>query len=257
MVTREEKHTTRGRARLLFEMLRGEETPPAWDNPDVREALDLCLACKGCKGECPVHVDMATYKAEFLAHYYEHHRRPMAAYSMGLIRTWARLASFVPRLANAVFRIPVLGAVLKRLGGIAHQRPMPAFARRTFKQWFFARRRAPGDGRERSPVILWPDTFNDHFHPEVAIAAVEVLEDAGYRVVVPRRSLCCGRPLYDHGMLDRVKSALRAILDELRPAAGAGIPVVGLEPSCVAVFRDELWELFPHDETACGSRRIS
>ncbi|MGK4004010.1 FAD-linked oxidase C-terminal domain-containing protein [Sorangium sp. So ce1036] len=249
MVTREEIHTTRGRARLLFEMLQGEETPLGWDNPDVRDALDLCLACKGCKGECPVHVDMATYKAEFLAHYYEHHRRPMAAYSMGLIRTWARLASLAPGLVNAVFRVPWLGAALKRLGGIAPQRSMPTFARRTFKRWFFARP-APAGARERPPVILWPDTFNDHFHPEVAVAAVEVLEDAGYRVIVPRRSLCCGRPLYDHGMLDRAKSALREILDALRPVARAGIPVVGLEPSCVAVFRDELGELFPHDETA-------
>ncbi|MDI1480279.1 FAD-binding and (Fe-S)-binding domain-containing protein [Polyangium sp. y55x31] len=251
MVTREEKHTTRGRARLLFEMLNGDETPRGWDNADVKEALDLCLSCKGCKGECPVHVDMATYKAEFLSHYYERNLRPMSAHAMGRIRTWARLSSFVPSLVNAIFRIPVLGTLLKRLGGIATARDVPRFARRTFKRWFFARRTRPDGGK---PVILWADTFNDHFHPEVAIAAVRVLEDAGHEVLVPRASVCCGRPLYDYGMLDRAKRALASILETLRPLIRAGIPVVGLEPSCVAVFRDELVSLFPHDEDA---RRLS
>jgi FAD/FMN-containing dehydrogenase/Fe-S oxidoreductase len=249
MVTREEKHTTRGRARLLFEMLQGGAIHRGWDNPDVKDALELCLVCKGCKGDCPVHVDMATYKAEFLSHYHEHHRRPITAYSMGLVRTWARLASFVPRIANAVFHAPLLGAILKRLGGIAPACEMPRFARRTFKQWFFSRR-SPAIDPRGPRVILWPDTFNDHFHPEVAIAAVEVLEDAGYRVLVPRQSLCCGRPFYDYGMLDRAKNALAEILDALRPAIRAGTPIVGLEPSCVSVFRDELGGLFPRDEDA-------
>lgn len=247
MVTLEEKHTTRGRARMLFEMLNGDETPRGWDNPDVKDALDLCLVCKGCKGECPVHVDMATYKAEFLSHYYEHHRRPMSAIAMGLIRTWARIAAFAPRLVNAVFRIPVVGTLLKRLGGISTRRRMPRFAHRTFKHWFFGRNVAPRDG---NPVILWADTFNDHFHPEVAKAAVRVLEASGHRVLVPRASLCCGRPLYDYGLLDRAKGTLRRILDELRPAIREGIPIVGLEPSCISVFRDELVGFFPHDEDA-------
>lgn len=251
MVTLEEKHTTRGRARMLFEMMNGKETPNRWDNPEVKEALDLCLVCKGCKGDCPVHVDMATYKAEFLAHYYEHHRRPMSALSMGLIRTWARLASYVPRLANAVFRLPVVGTLLKRLGGITTRRRMPTFAHQTFKQWFFAKNRRQTIGK---PVILWADTFHDHFHPEVAKAAVRVLEASGHRVIVPRASLCCGRPLYDYGMLDRAKRTLSDVLEALRPAIRAGIPVVGLEPSCISVFRDELVQLFPHDEDA---RRLS
>lgn len=249
-VTLEEKHTTRGRARMLFEMLNGDETKRGWDNPDVKDALDLCLVCKGCKGDCPVHVDMATYKAEFLSHYYEHHRRPMSAFAMGLIRTWARIASLVPRLANAVFRVPILGSLLKRIGGIATEREMPKFAHHTFKHWFFRKYRTNGAAKEGKPVILWADTFNDHFHPEVAMAAVRVLEASGHRVIVPRASLCCGRPLYDYGMLDRAKRALREIIESLRPSIRAGIPVVGLEPSCVSVFRDELVELFPHDEDA-------
>ena len=246
-VTLEEKHTTRGRARMLFEMMNGDETARGWDNPDVKDALDLCLVCKGCKSECPVHVDMATYKAEFLAHYYEHHRRPMSAIAMGLIRMWARVASFVPRLANAAFRLPILGTILKRIAGIAVQRKMPVFAQKTFKDWFFGNNHHRHEGK---PVMLWADTFNDHFHPEVAQAAVRVLEASGHRVLVPQASICCGRPLYDYGMLDRAKRTLQEVLDALRPTIRAGIPIVGLEPSCISVFRDELLELFPRDEDA-------
>jgi len=193
---------------------------------------------------------MATYKAEFLSHYYDHHRRPMAAFAMGLIRTWARIASFAPRVVNWVFRAPILGPLLKRIAGVAEQRRMPHFAPRTFKRWFFGRDHSNGKPDGGKPVLLWADTFNDHFHPEVAKAAVRVLEASGHRVLVPRASLCCGRPLYDYGMLDRAKRALREVLDALRPAIREGIPIVGLEPSCIAVFRDELAELFPHDEDA-------
>ncbi len=247
MVTREEKHSTRGRARLLFEMLRGDSLPNGWRNESVREALDLCLACKGCKGDCPVNVDMATYKAEFLSHYYEGRVRPRTAYSMGLIHRWARLAALAPRLANGVMRAPLLGSVAKAVAGIAPQRQVPAFAPYTFRAWF-GRRGARN--QERPAVLLWPDTFNDHFHPETAIAAVEVLEAAGYRVIVPRRALCCGRPLYDFGMLDLAKRLLGQILDALRDEIAAGVPLVALEPSCLAVFRDELVNLLPGDEDA-------
>lgn len=248
MVTRDEAHTTRGRARMLFEMMNGEEAHRGWDNPDVKEALDLCLACKGCKGECPVHVDMATYKAEFLAHYYEYHRRPMAAWTMGLIRTWTRSASFLPRLANTVFRLPLIGRLFARIGGISSRRKLPRFAHQTFKRWFFARNF--NTVREGKLVVLWADTFNDHFHPEVGRAAVRILETSGHRVLVARSNLCCGRPLYDYGLLDRAKATLQKTIDALRPAIRAGIPVIGLEPSCISVFRDELIALFPHDEDA-------
>jgi FAD/FMN-containing dehydrogenase/Fe-S oxidoreductase len=257
MATREEMHSTRGRARLLFEMLSGDPLAGGWRDEHVKEALDLCLACKGCKGECPVEVDLATYKAEFLSHYYARRLRPRTAYAFGLIRWWARLASRAPWAANFFTQTPGLRALAKAAAGIAPERSLPAFAPSTFRRRFARRRPRQGrdglDGGERR-VLLWPDTFNDHFHPEVAEAAVEVLEALGYRVEIPRRPLCCGRPLYDYGMLGLAQRWLREILGELRDEIRAGTPIVGLEPSCVAVFRDEMLNLFPWDEDA---RRLS
>ncbi len=246
-VTREEKDSTRGRARLLFEMMNGEVLSRGWKSEPVKDALDLCLACKGCKGECPVNVDMATYKAEFLSHYYQGRLRPRYAYSMGWIYWWARLASHLPMAANFFSQTPGLSGIAKWLGGIDSRRKMPPFARNTFRQWFSRRpKRATG----KTKVILWPDTFNNFFHPETCIAAVEVLEAAGCEVSIPPRPLCCGRPLYDFGMLDTAKRLLRDVLDNLRPQIQAGIPVVGLEPSCLAVFRDELTNLLPAEQDA-------
>jgi FAD/FMN-containing dehydrogenase/Fe-S oxidoreductase len=245
--TREEADTTRGRAHLLFEMLQGNPLKDGWRDEHVKEALDLCLACKGCKGDCPVNVDMATYKAEFLSHYYSGKLRPLTAYSMGLIYWWSRIAAPMPGIVNLFTQIPVLSNIAKALAGVAPERRMPAFAPQPFKQWFHMR-----DIRNTGcpPVILWADTFNNHFHPETARAAVEVLEAAGYQVIVPEPSLCCGRPLYDYGFLDLAEKLLQQILDTLRPQIKAGIPVIALEPSCAAVFRDELKNLFPHDEDA-------
>ena len=252
MATREEMHSTRGRARLLWEMLNGSLIAKnSWRDNHVHEALDLCLACKGCKTDCPVNVDMATYKAEFLSHYYMARMRPIHAYAFGMIHNWARLAQTAPSLVNFVNRAPIISELVKKFIGIAPQRQMPAFADETFKAWF--RRRTPRNDRTRR-VILWPDTFSDFFHPEIAKAAVEVLEDAGFRVTVPEVDLCCGRPLYDYGMLDTAKRWLLQILRELKGEIEAGTPLVGLEPSCTAVFRDELIGLFPQDQDA---RRLS
>ncbi|MBW3553698.1 MAG: FAD-binding oxidoreductase, partial [Gemmatimonadetes bacterium] len=228
-------------------MMRGETVKDGWKSEEVKEALDLCLACKGCKGDCPVDVDMATYKAEFLAHYYKGRLRPRSGYAMGLIHWWARLARIAPRLVNRVARAPVLSGVVKKIGGIAPRRDMPAFATQTFRQWF--RRRGPStvDGPR---VLLWPDTFNDNFHPEIGIATVEVLEGAGFRPFIPESMLCCGRPLYDFGMLRLAKRLLRRIVKELRQEVRAGTPIVGMEPSCVSTLRDELVNFFPHDNDA-------
>lgn len=245
--TGEEKHSTRGRARLLFEMLSGQVIADGFRSAEVREALDLCLACKGCRTECPAGVDMATYKAEFLHRHYRGRLRPRSAYTLGLVPWWARLASYAPGIANGLTR----SGLLKRMGGIAPGRQLPGFAPQTFRSWFARREGKPGEG---APVLLWPDTFTNFFQPEIAKAAMEVLEAAGLRVTIPRRILCCGRPLYDFGMLDLARRQLRQILDSLRPEIEAGIPLVGLEPSCVAVFRDELPNLFPEDEAA---RRLS
>jgi Fe-S oxidoreductase len=247
MVTREEKHSTRGRARLLNEMIRGEVVTGGWKDESVREALDLCLSCKGCKHDCPVQVDVATYKAEFLSHYYEGRLRPRYAYASGLIHWWARAASHMPATANFFTQTPGLRNLAKLVGGYAQARAIPSFAPHTFKQWF-ARRGPRNVGKP--PVILWADTFNNHFTPPVAKAAVDVLEQAGFRVVVPKRPLCCGRPLYDYGMLDTAERMLRETISALRPAIRAGVPLVGLEPSCVSVFRDELPNMIADDEDA-------
>ncbi|MCT7376277.1 FAD-binding and (Fe-S)-binding domain-containing protein [Chelativorans salis] len=249
MATREEEHTTRGRAHSLFEMLHGGPIKDGWKSEEVHEALDLCLACKGCKSDCPINVDMATYKAEFMAHYYEGRRRPVHMYSMGLIYWWARAASRMPGTANFFTRTEPFAAILKRVGGIATERQMPAFASPTLTTWF--RRRSSQDGVPGGRrVLLWPDTFTNYLTPEPGKAAVEVLEAAGYRVEIPPRPLCCGRPLYAIGMLDRAKKLWRQTLDHLRPAIREGVPLVGVEPSCVAAFRDELVNLSPDDEDA-------
>jgi FAD/FMN-containing dehydrogenase/Fe-S oxidoreductase len=247
MVTLDEEHSTRGRARILFEMLRGETIRDGFKSKEVFDALDLCLSCKGCKGDCPVQVDMATYKAEFLSKYYKGKLRPRYAYAMGLIMFHARLAQHAPRLANFVTHAPVLKDVVKKAGGLATEREMPSFATQTFKAWFEERGER---NQDLPPVILFPDTFNNYLHPETAKAAVEVLEDAGYRVIVPGEALCCGRPLFDYGMLDTAKLFFDRLVDVLRPHVRAGVPVIGMEPSCVAAFRDELPNMYPHDEDA-------
>jgi Fe-S oxidoreductase len=242
MVTREEKDTTRGRAHALFEMLQGDIVQKGWRDDGVKDALDLCLACKGCKGDCPVNVDMATYKAEFLSHYWEGRLRPRSAYAFGLIDKWAQIASVAPGFVNLLTQLPITRTIAKVLAGVPQKRNIPAFAPQTFKAWFSKyKRKARGSTR----VILWPDTFNNYFSPETTIAATEVLEAAECQVVVPRRHLCCGRPLYDYGFLDLAKDYLRRILRALESEIERGTPLVVLEPSCCSVFRDELTGLFP------------
>lgn len=285
MATQQEMHTTRGRARLLFEMVQGDVVRDRWQSEEVKEALDLCLACKGCKSDCPVNVDMATYKAEFMSHYYEGRWRPRAAYALGFIHWWARLAAWVPRLVNALIRLPGVHLLAKWLADVAAERDIPRFAPRTFLRSHRQLERVPsrgsngslralepprslasgshteeprGTAEERrgaaeerpSRVLLWTDTFNNHFFPEVLEDASRVLQQAGCQVVVPRRVLCCSRPLYDFGLLDLAKKKWREVLQELAREIDAGTPVVGLEPSCVAAFRDELPGLFPGDELA-------
>ncbi|HWZ99699.1 MAG TPA: FAD-binding and (Fe-S)-binding domain-containing protein [Candidatus Dormibacteraeota bacterium] len=247
MVTREEKHSTRGRAHLLWEMTRGEVLPNAWKSEEVKEALDLCLSCKGCKGDCPVNVDVATYKAEFLSHYWEGRLRPLRAFLFGWIDKLAATAAVAPWLANGIMRTPLVSSLIKKMVGIAKGRTLPAFAPGTFRSAFQKRKSAE---LERPNVMLWPDTFNDNFRPETLGAAVEVLEAAGYRVTIPQVRLCCGRPLYDHGFLDMAKAYLEKIFEALKEPIARGIPLVVLEPSCCSVFRDEMLNLFPKREDA-------
>ena len=244
MVTREEKHTTRGRARMLWEMVNGEDLE-LWRSDEVLEALDLCLSCKGCTKDCPVSVDMPTLKAEFLSHHYKGRLRPRHAYAFGLIDQAARVASKAPAVAN------FLAPVAKLAAGAHPKRQLPEFAPVTLRDWYRPRGTHNPAGRK---VIFWADTFTNHFHTDVGVAAVEALEDAGCRVVIPDGHLCCGRPLYDYGMLDLAARYLERVLEALRGEIRAGTPVVGAEPSCVAVFKDELLKMRPNDEDA---RRLS
>jgi FAD/FMN-containing dehydrogenase/Fe-S oxidoreductase len=249
MATLEEQHSTRGRAHMLFEMLQGEVLADAWSNEHVKESLDLCLSCKACKAECPTNVDIATYRAEFLSHYYDTHPRPLHAHAFGRIDRWARVASVLPRVANWLGRAPGLGHAGRAALGIAPERELPSLAPVSFRRWA-GRNGVPIRPTGERDVILWIDTFNNYFHPEVSRAALDVLRGAGLNVSIPRRDLCCGRPLYDFGLLGAARSYLQRILRELATEIDGGCPIVVLEPSCASVFRDELRNLFPEDRRA-------
>ncbi|MHB1087262.1 MAG: FAD-binding and (Fe-S)-binding domain-containing protein [Acidimicrobiales bacterium] len=252
--TGDETHSTRGRAKLLVELFQGETTPESWRNQEVFEALDLCLSCKGCAVDCPTHVDMATYKAEFLSHYYDKRVRPRYAYALGLLPWIGRRAARGARLVNGLLANRRTGRILKTLAGISTERPAPAFANPTFRRSGLARQL----GTQHAPtVVLWPDTFTDLFWPERGVATAEVLSHAGERVVVPSRWACCGRTLYDSGMLKRAKNTARDVLDILEPYLEAGVPVVVPEPSCLATFRDEIPKLLAEDPRAAMLATLS
>ena len=297
MVTGEERESTRGRARLLWELMQNEVLPGGWRNHDVKAALDLCLACKACKTECPVGVDMATYKAEFLSHYYEGRLPPLRSLAFGYVNKWAHLGSLAPTLANAALTLtaPLAKAIL----GIHPDRELPHLSIRkpvlTGSEASLRARLQPGPHSSlkstasatqtaelsdallrarlqpcrnsplesaalaaevcltdptRPTVLLWPDTFNRYFHPQTYNAAAIVLNEAGFHVTSPSGHLCCGRPLYDFGLLKSARRYLLRILDALAEPIAAGIPVVVLEPSCASVFRDELTNLLPNDDRA-------
>jgi FAD/FMN-containing dehydrogenase/Fe-S oxidoreductase len=245
MVTQDELLSTRGRAHMLFEALNGELLPGGFGDEALHDSLKLCLSCKSCKSECPATVDMASYKAEFLSHYHRSHPRPIGDVLFARVFRWAPLAARVPGLSNYLSN-SALGAVAKGMLGVHPERSLPQLAARSFRQWFASGTRSR-QGRE---VLLFPDTFNNFFEPEVAIAAVEVLERAGFRVTIPPKYVCCGRPLYDQGMLDEAKLQLAKVMQVLRPWLERGTPIVGLEPGCILTFRDELPRLYPNDPLA-------
>ncbi|MFJ8655258.1 FAD-binding and (Fe-S)-binding domain-containing protein [Streptomyces rochei] len=272
--TGDEAHSTRGRARLLHEMLAGEVVTDGWRSTEVRDALDLCLSCKGCRSDCPVEVDMATYKAEFLHHHYAGRRRPAAHYTMGWLPVWLRWAARarVAPVVNALASVRPLAAVAKRLGGIAGERDVPWLAGETFSRWWRGR---GGPRAEGEPVVLWPDTFTEHLSPSVGRAAVRVLEAAGLRVVLPptlrtrgrgladgrtrsatalltarRGRVCCGLTYVSTGQLDRARAVMRRTLDLMEPVLETSAPVVVLEPSCAAALRTDLPELLHDDPRA-------
>ena len=236
LATRDEKDSTRGRARVLQELANGSLVD-GFRAPELAESLDLCLSCKGCSSDCPAGVDMGTYKAEVLHQRYRRRLRPASHYALGMLPRWARLASRTPRLVNRLMGGTRLSRVAKRAAGVDPRRPLPVFAERTFREWF-GERVAPAPGA--TPVLLFVDTFTDHFSPEVGRAAVRVLEAAGYAVTITEKPVCCGLTWISTGQLDGAKRQLRRTLDALGPAIADGTPVVGLEPSCTAVLRHDL-----------------
>jgi FAD/FMN-containing dehydrogenase/Fe-S oxidoreductase len=244
LATHDEKDSTRGRARVLQELANGSLVK-GFRSGEVTDALELCLSCKGCASDCPAGVDMATYKAEALYHRYRWRLRPASHYALGRLPQWARLAARAPRLVNASLQRATLAAAARRLGGVDARRPLPRFAGETLRAWF--RSRATRDGM---PVLLWVDTFTEHFTPEVGHAAIRVLESAGYRVQLTAKPVCCGLTWISTGQLDGARKRLRQTLDALEPALRAGTPIVGLEPSCTAVLRSDVTELLPGDPRA-------
>ncbi len=253
--TRDERHSTRGRAKLLVELFQGEVTPASWRNEDVRDALDLCLSCKGCAVDCPTHVDMATYKAEFLAHHYRGRVRPREMYALGFVPWLARAATRFPALANAGLSAPGISTLLRRAAGVTTNRPAPRFASSSL------RRLQHSEPRTAIPahptVAVWPDTFTDAYRPGLGIAWKTVLEAAGESVAVPTEWACCARPLYDTGMLDLARKTLRRLLDVLEVYIAQDTPIVVPEPSCLAAFRDELPKLLTDDPRAAKLASLS
>ena len=269
--TGEEQHSTRGRAHLLWEMLSGALRDEGFQSEAVHEALDLCLSCKACKSECPVQVDMAAYKSEFLAQHYKGRLHPLHHYIFGFADRLARYGSLAPALTNAILTGPLTSPLIKRIAGVARERHLPRLAAKSYQK---ARSTAqtkgsaelgaprsrfwgPGKSQRRiAPpvVLLWPDTWNNYYHPQTLAAAESVLTQAGFQVQSPKGHICCGRPLYDFGLLGAARSYLARVLDRMAPQIEAGLPFIFLEPSCASVFKDELLELFPHDPRA---RRLS
>jgi FAD/FMN-containing dehydrogenase/Fe-S oxidoreductase len=252
--TGEEMHSTRGRAHLLWEMLAGSLRAEGFQSEAVNEALSLCLSCKACKSECPVQVDMAQYKAEFLAQRYKGRAHPLRHYIFGFADKMARFGSMMPGVTNAILNGPLTSPLIKRIAGIARERGLPELAPKPFvkaRDSGLAALRGP-EGQLAPPqvVVLWPDTWNNYYHPDSLAAAEQVLSEAGFQVTVPQGHICCGRPLYDFGLLDQARAYLANVLDRMAPQIEAGVPVVFLEPSCASVFRDELPELFPGDRRA-------
>ncbi len=252
--TGQEQHSTRGRARLLWEMLAGALQAEGFESEAVHEALDLCLSCKACATECPVQVDMTRYKSEFLAQKYKGKLHPLHHYVFGFADKMARLGSLTPAITNLVLSSPISSPLIKHIVGVAKERQMPQLARKSYKA-----ARGPADETSNVPraakppgevVVLWADTWNNYYHPQTLVAAERVLMQAGFRVQTTKGHICCGRALYDFGLLDTAKGYMAKVLDSIAPQINAGLPFIFLEPSCASIFKDEALELFPNDERA-------
>lgn len=247
MATHDERHSTRGRARMLFEMTSNKGLLKGWNDPAVKTSLDLCLSCKACKTECPAGVDMAAYKAEFMHRYYQENPRPPLMTLLAHLEKWAKAASAAPAFVNFVSRLPVISRLFKAAAGIAAERDLPVFAGKTFRSWH---KKAHRPAESSASVLLWPDTFTNYFQPGAGQAAWRVLKELGFDASLPPDGLCCGRTLYESGHLEEARLKLDAILHALKPAIMAGVPLIGLEPGCLSVFRDEMPRLLPDNDLA-------
>jgi FAD/FMN-containing dehydrogenase/Fe-S oxidoreductase len=255
--TGEERHSTRGRARLLWEMMAGALREEGFQSKAVDEALSLCLSCKACKSECPVQVDVAAYKAEFLAQHYKGRAHPLQHYIFAFADKLARWGSVAPGLTNAMLMGSMTGPLVKRIAGVAPERQLPKLARRSYQKEFavkYGKGTGAAGGDAASQVLLWPDTWNNYYHPGTLAAAETVLTRAGFQAEIPQGHICCGRPLYDFGFLDAARDYLARVLERMGPQIESGRPFIFLEPSCASVLKDELLELFPKDSRA---RRLS
>jgi len=257
--TGDEQHSTRGRAHLLWEMLSGALRKEGFRSEAVYRALDLCLSCKACKSECPVQVDVAAWKSEFLAQRYKARLHPLHHYIFGFADKLARWGSLAPALTNALLTGPITSPLIKRVVGVAQERKLPRLAQKSYLEARPATSETSNVPRsavsaELRPaprrVVLWPDTWNNYYHPQTLGAAELVLTEAGFRVEVPKGHICCGRPLYDFGLLAAARSYLAKVLNRMAPQIDAGLPFIFLEPSCASVFKDELLQLFPNDARA-------
>jgi len=282
--TKDEKDVTRGRARTLQEMANGRLITGGWKSPEVRESLDLCLSCKACSSDCPAGVDMAMYRSEVLFRTYRRRLRPIRHYALGWLPRWGRLAGIAPGVASAVLGFKPIGKTVLSLGGMDTRRSIPPFAKVPFRRWAarnglkqsttavvaavqaetasepdapVALNATAGDrtAPPRPRVVLWTDSFSDAFAPGVPQAAVAVLRDAGYDVIVPEQEACCGLTWISTGQLDGARKKLKGLLDILAPFAVNGIPIVGIEPSCTAVLRSDLLELVPDDPRSVAVSR--
>ncbi|HET9656454.1 MAG TPA: FAD-binding and (Fe-S)-binding domain-containing protein [Kineosporiaceae bacterium] len=265
--TGDEKDSTRARSRVLQELARGS-LPGGWRSPALRQSLDLCLSCKGCAIDCPTGIDVASYRTEWLYQAYRHRPRPPAHYVLGSLPRWVRAASRLPGVANRAMTAPGLSGLGKRLAGVDPRRDLPALAPRTFRDWFAARTAATATstaaaptaaaGTAGDPVLLWVDTFTDHFSPQVGIAAVRLLESAGFTVTLPPPGLCCGLTWISTGRLRTARTVLTRTLDALAPG---DLPIVGLEPSCTAVLRRDAEHLLgrtgPVEAVAARTRTLA
>ena len=259
--TGKEQYSTRGRARLLWEMLAGALRKEGFQSNAVHEALDLCLSCKACKTECPVQVDMTAYKSEYLAQRYKGRPHPLHHYIFGFADQLARWGSLSPSLTNAILSGPLTSPLIKHIVGVAQERQMPQLARKSYRKARVAASETSNVPRSANPrnaegpsarqrVVLWADTWNNYYHPQTLAAAESVLTQAGFQVQTTKDHICCGRALYDFGLLGTARSYLTNVLHRLAPEIDAGLPFIFLEPSCASVFKDEMLEFFPEDSRA-------